>query len=76
MDNETFSDMAESHFLIRLWSGIVIGCLAVIIGIIGAIIAFVKGENIFGLMFLAITLVGALVGGINGYIIYNRKKSK
>ena len=74
MDEETYTKLAKSDFTIKIVAGTIIGAIAFIVGIIVAIIFFVKGDSPFAWMFVGLALVGLLVAGIDGYLLFSRKK--
>ena len=74
MDEETYTDLAKADFTMKIVTGTIIGAIAFIGGIIAAIIFFVKGESLIAWMFVGLALVGLLVAGIDGYLLFSRKK--
>ena len=74
MDEETYSELAKADFTMKIVTGTIIGALAFIVGIILTIIFFVKGESPFAWMFVGLALVGLIVAGIDGYLLFSRKK--
>ena len=74
MDEETYTELAKADFTMKIVTGTIIGAIAFIVGIILAIIFFVKGESLFAWLFVGLALVGLLVAGIDGYLLFSRKK--
>ena len=76
MDEETFTKIAKADFTFKIIGGFVLGTLTAIAGIIGAIILFVNKKAEVATLLIVLAIVGALVGGIDGYLLFRRSSKK
>ena len=74
MDDDTFAKIAKTDFTVKLIPGVIVGILAVIAGIILIIAGAVKNVQFIIPLGIAIVLVGVLVGLIDGFLLFGRKK--
>jgi hypothetical protein len=74
MDEKQYNEIASADFTLKMIGGLIFGGLAFIGGIICVIVAFAKSIPELSGAGIAITLVGAAVAGIDGYILYSRFK--
>ena len=74
MNDDQFTEMAKADFAVKMWCGVIFGTLAIIGGIVGIIVSCVKKTPEAAPIFGLIGLVGLLVAGIDGYILFSRRK--
>ena len=76
MDEKQYTKIATADFTMKIVFGTIFGSIAFIGGIVAAIVFFVKGQSNIGWMFIALAFIGLLVAGIDGYLLFSRKKSQ
>ena len=76
MDDEKFTEMAKTDFTIKMIGGLIAGVIGVIAGIVLLVFAISKNDYSFIGCAIALIVVGLLVGGIDGFILFSRHKKK
>ena len=74
MDDDTFTAMAKTDFTMRLVCGMIAGTIGLIVGIVLIILGAIKNMSFLIPMGIALILIGLLVGLINGFLFFGRRK--
>ena len=74
MDDDTFTAMAKADFTMRLVCGMIAGTIGLIVGIVLIVLGAIKNMSFLIPMGIALILIGLLVGLINGFLFFGRRK--
>ena len=74
MDDDTFTAMAKADFTMRLVCGMIAGTIGLIVGIVLIVLGAIKNMSFLIPMGIALILIGLLVGLINGFLFFSRRK--
>ena len=74
IDDDTFTAMAKADFTMRLVCGMIAGTIGLIAGIVLIVLGAIKNMSFLIPMGIALILIGLLVGLINGFLFFGRRK--